>query len=76
MIYPADSGTGAVGRPVGRDFPAVKFKMAESEEVEVDYYAVLNVRKEVKIVFQSDRRREIFDQSCKVHFVAFPAVAQ
>ena len=47
--------------------------MAESEEVEVDYYAFLNVRKEVKIVFQSDRKREIFDQSCKVHFVAFQA---
>ena len=55
------------------DFPAVKFKMAKSEEVEVDYCAVLNVRKEVKIVFQSDRKREIFDQSCKVHFIAFQA---
>ena len=39
--------------------------MAESEEAEdsVDYYAVLNVRKEVKIVFPRERKREIFDQS-------------
>ena len=49
--------------------------MAESEEAEdsVDYYAVLNVRKEVKIVFQRERKREIFDQSFWVHFIAFQA---
>ena len=47
--------------------------MAESEEAEVDYCAVLNVRKEVKLVFRRDRKREIFDQSCKVHFIAFQA---
>ena len=43
--------------------------MAESEEAEVDYYAVLNVSKEVKIVFQRERKREAFDQSYKVHFI-------
>ena len=32
--------------------------MAESEEAEVDYCAVLNVRKEVKIVFQRDRKEK------------------
>ena len=47
--------------------------MAESEEAEVGCCAVLNVRKEVKIVFQRGRKREIFDQSCKVHFIAFQA---
>ena len=45
--------------------------MAESEEAEVDYYAVLNVSKEVKIVFQRERKRETFDQSYKVHFISF-----
>ena len=35
------------------------------------YYAVLNVRKEVKIVVQRKKKREIFYQSCKVHFIAF-----
>ena len=45
--------------------------MAESGEVEVDYYAVLNVGKEVKIVFQRERKRETFDQSYKVHFISF-----
>ena len=45
--------------------------MAQSEEAEVDYYAVLNVRNEVKIVFQIERNREIFYQSCKVCFIAF-----
>ena len=34
-------------------------------------YAVLNVRKEVKLVFQRERKREIFYRSCKVHFIAF-----
>ena len=43
--------------------------MAESEEAEVDYYAVLNVSKEVNIVFQRERKREAFDQSYKVHFI-------
>ena len=38
---------------------------------EVDYYAVLNVRNEVKIVFQIETNREIFDQSCKLYFIAF-----
>ena len=33
----------------------------ESGEAEVDYHAVLNVKKEVKIVFQRERKREIFD---------------
>ena len=37
------------------------------------YYTVLNVRKEVKIVFQREKKREIFYQSCKVHFIAFQA---
>lgn len=36
-------------------------------------YVVLNVRKEVKIVFQREEKREIFYQSCKVHFIAFQA---
>ena len=45
--------------------------MAESDEAEVDYCSVLNVRKEVKIVFQGEGKREIFYQSCKVHFIAF-----
>ena len=36
-------------------------------------YAVLNVRKEVKIVFQREKKREIFYQPCKVHFIAFQA---
>ena len=36
-------------------------------------YAVLNVRKEVKIVFQREKKREIFYQPCKVHFIAFLA---
>ena len=45
--------------------------MAESEEAEVDYYAVLNVSKEVKIVFQRERKRETFDQSYKVHIISF-----
>ena len=45
--------------------------MAESEEAEVDYYAVLNVSKEVKIVFQRERKRETFNQSYKVHFISF-----
>ena len=45
--------------------------MAEQEEAEVDYYAVLNVRNEVKIVFQIETNREILDQSCKVYFIAF-----
>ena len=32
------------------------------------------IRKGVKIVFQRERKREIFDQSCKVHFIiAFQA---
>ena len=48
--------------------------MAESDEAEVDYCSEhLNVRKEVKIVFQAKREREIFYQSCKVHFIAFKA---
>ena len=47
--------------------------MAESEEAEVDYYAVLNVSKEVKIVFQRERKRGTFDQACKVHFISFQA---
>ena len=47
--------------------------MAETDEGGVDYYAVLNVRKEVKIVFQRERLRGIFYQSCKVHFIAFQA---
>ena len=47
--------------------------MAGSEEVEVDYNAVLNDRKEVKITFQRERKRELFYQSCKVHFIAFQA---
>lgn len=38
---------------------------------EVDYYAVLNVRNEVKIVFQIETSRKIFDQSCKLYFIAF-----
>ena len=45
--------------------------MAGSEEVEEDYYPVLNDRKEVKIAFQRERKRELFCQSCKVHFIAF-----
>ena len=45
--------------------------MAESDEAEVDYCSVLNVRKEVKIVFQGERKSEIFYQSYKVHFIAF-----
>ena len=45
--------------------------MAGPEEAEVDYYAVLNVRNEVKIVFQIETNREILDQSCKVYFIAF-----
>ena len=45
--------------------------MAEQEEAEVDYYAVLNVRNEVKIVFQIETNREILNQSCKVYFIAF-----
>ena len=44
--------------------------MAGPEE-EVDYYAVLNVRNEVKIVFQIETSRKIFDQSCKLYFIAF-----
>ena len=48
--------------------------MAESDEAEVEYCSEhLNVRKEVKIVFQGKREREIFYQSCKVHFIAFQA---
>ena len=47
--------------------------MVELEEAEVDYCSVLSVRKEVKIVFQRDRKSEIFDQSCKVYFIAFQA---
>ena len=47
--------------------------MAGSQEVEVDYHAVLNDRKEVKIAFQRERKRELFYQSCKVHFIAFQA---
>ena len=47
--------------------------MAESDEAEVDYCSVLNVRKEVKIVFQGERKSEISYQSCKVHFIAFQA---
>ena len=56
-------------------YAAVKFKkMAESDEAEVEYCSEqLNVRKEVKIVFQGKREREIFYQSCKVHFIAFQA---
>ena len=38
---------------------------------EVDYYAVLNVRNEVKMVFQIETSRKIFDQSCKLYFIAF-----
>ena len=45
--------------------------MAEPEEAEVDYYAVLNVRNEVKIVFQIETNSEILNQSCKVYFIAF-----
>ena len=45
--------------------------MAESEEAEVDYYPVLNVSEEVKVVFQRERKRETFDQSYKVHFISF-----
>ena len=45
----------------------------ESGEAEVDYHAVLNVKKEVKIVFQRDRKSEILDHSCKVYFIAFQA---
>ena len=45
--------------------------MAESEEAEVDYHGVLNFSKEVKIVFQRERKRETFDQSYKVHFILF-----
>ena len=45
--------------------------MAGPGEAEVDYYAVLNVRNEVKIVFQIETNREIFDKSCKVYFIAF-----
>ena len=44
--------------------------MAGPEE-EVDYYAVLNVRNEVKIVFQIETSSKIFDQSCKLYFIAF-----
>ena len=61
---------------ISRRFSSGKnLKMAESEEAEdsVDYYAVLNVRKEVKIVFQRERKREIFDQSFWVHFISFQA---
>ena len=47
--------------------------MVELEEAEVDYSSLLSVRKEVKIVFQRDRKSEIFDQSCKVYFIAFQA---
>ena len=47
--------------------------MAGSEEVEEDYYPVLNDRKEVQIAFQRERKRELFCQSCKVHFIAFQA---
>ena len=47
--------------------------MVELEEAEVDYCSVLSVRKEVKIVFQRERLRGIFYQSCKVHFIAFQA---
>ena len=39
----------------------------------LQYYTVLNVRKEVKIVFQREKKGEIFYQSCKVHFIAFQA---
>ena len=45
--------------------------MAGPEEAEVDYYAVLNVRNEVKIVFQIETNSEILNQSCKVYFIAF-----
>ena len=47
---------------VSRRFSSGKnLKMAESEEAEdsVDYYAVLNVRKEVKIVFQREKKGNI-----------------
>ena len=47
--------------------------MVELEEAEVDYCSVLSVRKEVKIVFQRDRKSEIFDQSWKVYIIAFQA---
>ena len=47
--------------------------MAGSEEVGVDYNAVLNDRIEVKIALQRERKRELFCQSCKVHFIAFQA---
>ena len=47
--------------------------MVESDEAEVDYCSVLNVRKEVNIFFQGERKREIFYQSCKVHFIAYQA---
>ena len=47
------------------DIPAQEdLKMAGSEEVEVDDNAVLNDRKEVKIAFQRERKRELFYQSC------------
>ena len=45
--------------------------MVELEEAEVDYCSVLSVRKEVKIVFQRDRKSEIFDQSCKCTLLHF-----
>ena len=45
--------------------------MAEPEEAEVEYYAVLNVRNEVKIVFQIETNSEILNQSCKVYFIGF-----
>ena len=32
--------------------------MAESEEAEVDYYAVLNVSKEVKVLFQREKKEK------------------
>lgn len=39
--------------------------MAESEEAEVDYYAVLNVSKEVKIVFQEGTGKSMMADSRK-----------
>ena len=60
---------------MSRRFPAVKFKNGGvgrgRSRFNISNYAVLNVRNEVKIVFQIETNREIFDQSCKVYFIAF-----
>ena len=47
-------------------YAAVKFKKLRNQ-----IRPKLNVRKEVKIVLQGERKSKIFYQSCKVHFIAF-----